>query len=50
MNAAKEVPSPTGAVSDARGTFSATVTKSETGASVSWQMSFSGLTANAIAR
>ena len=49
MNAAQEVPSPTGAVSDARGTFSATVTKSETGASVSWQMSFNGLTANAIA-
>jgi hypothetical protein len=49
MNAAQEVPSPTGAVSNARGTFSATVTKSETGASVSWQMSFNGLTANAIA-
>ena len=49
MNAAQEVPSPTGAVSDARGTFSATVTKSGTGASVSWQRSFNGLTANAIA-
>ena len=49
MNAAQEVPSPTGAVSDARGTFSATVTKSDTGASVSWQLSFNGLTANAIA-
>jgi len=49
LNAAQEVPSPTGAVSNARGTFSATVTKSDTGASVSWQMSFDGLTGNAIA-
>jgi hypothetical protein len=49
MNGAQEVPSPTGDVSNARGTFSATVTRSDTGASVSWQMSFSGLTANAIA-
>ena len=49
MNAAQEVPSPTGAVSDARGTFSATITKSDTGGSISWQMSFNGLTANAIA-
>jgi len=47
MNAAQEVPSPTGAVSDARGTFSATVTKSDTGASVTWQLSFNGLTGNA---
>jgi hypothetical protein len=49
LNAAQEVPSPTGAVSDAGGTFSATVTRSDTGASVSWQLSFNGLTANAIA-
>ncbi len=49
LNAAQEVPSPTGAVSNAGGTFSATVTKSETGASISWQLSFSDLTANAIA-
>lgn len=47
LNAAQEVPSPTGAVSDARGTFSATVTKSDTGASVTWQLSFNGLTGNA---
>ena len=47
MNAAQEVPSPTGAVSNARGTFSATVTKSDTGASVTWQLSFNGLTGNA---
>ena len=49
MNAAQEVPSPTGAVSSAGGTFSATVTKSDTGASVSWQLSFNGLTGDAIA-
>jgi hypothetical protein len=49
LNPAQEVPSPTGAVSNAGGTFSASVTKSETGASISWQLSFDGLTANAIA-
>jgi Cu/Zn superoxide dismutase len=49
MNAAQEVPSPTGAVSSAGGTFSATVTKSDTGASVSWQLSFTSLTGDAIA-
>jgi hypothetical protein len=49
LTAAQEVPSPTGAVSNAGGTFSATITKSDTGASVSWQLSFSGLTGNAIA-
>lgn len=49
LNAAQEVPSPTGAVSTAGGTFSATVTKSDTGASVSWQLSFNSLSGNAIA-
>lgn len=49
LNASQEVPSPTGAVSNANGTFSASVTKSDTGGSVSWQLSFSGLTGNAIA-
>ena len=49
MNAAQEVPSPTGAVSSAGGTFSATVTKSDTGASVAWELSFTGLTGDAIA-
>src|SRR6188472_1458840 len=49
LNAGQEVPSPTGAVSNAGGTFSATVTKSDTGASVSWQLSFTGLTGDAIA-
>jgi Cu/Zn superoxide dismutase len=49
LNAAQEVPSPTGDVANGGGTFTATVTKSDTGGSVSWQLSFSGLTGNAIA-
>lgn len=49
MNAAQEVPTPTGDVSGARGTFSATVTKSDSGASVAWDLSFSELTGNAVA-
>ncbi len=49
MNAAQEVPAPTGDVSGARGAFTATVTKSDSGASVAWQLSFSGLTGNAVA-
>jgi CHRD domain len=48
LNAAQEVPSPTGAAG-AGGTFSGTVTKSDTGASVSWQLSFNSLSGNAIA-
>jgi hypothetical protein len=49
MNAAQEVPAPTGDTSTGRGTFTATVTKSDTGATVAWELSFSGLTGNAIA-
>jgi CHRD domain len=44
MTAAQEVPTPTGNVSGARGTFTATVTKADTGASLDWQMTFTGLT------
>lgn len=44
MNAADEVPEPKGDVGGARGTFTATVTKSGSGASLSWNMTFSGLT------
>lgn len=44
MSAAQEVPAPTGDVSAARGTFSASVTKSEAGAVVNWEMTFTGLT------
>lgn len=49
MNAALEVPAPTGDISAARGAFTATVTKSDTGASLSWQMTYSGLTGPAVA-
>lgn len=47
MNAAQEVPAPTGDVSGARGTFTATVNKADTGATISWELTFSGLTGNA---
>lgn len=49
MNAAQEVPAPTGDTSAGRGTFTATVSKSDTGASIAWELSFSGLTGNAVA-
>lgn len=44
LNATQEVPPPTGEVSAARGVFSATVTRTDTGASLTWQLTFSGLT------
>ena len=44
MNAPSEVPAPAGEVAGARGTFTATATGSATGASLSWQMTFDGLT------
>lgn len=44
MNAAQEVPAPKGDVSAARGTFSAQVTASGTGATLTWEMTFSALT------
>ena len=49
MSAAQEVPAPTGDVSAARGTFTATATKSGTGAMLAWQLTFSGLTGRATA-
>ena len=49
MNAAQEVPAPTGNVAGARGTFTATVTKSGSGATVRWTMRFNGLTGPAAA-
>jgi hypothetical protein len=49
MTAAQEVPAPTGDVSAARGTFTASVAKTDAGAGLSWQMSFSGLTGPAVA-
>lgn len=47
LTAAEEVPSPTGNVSGARGTFTATATKSGAGATLNWQLVFSGLTGRA---
>lgn len=44
MNAAQEVPAPTGDVSGARGTFTGTVTRSGSDAVLSWRLEFSGLT------
>ena len=49
MTAANETPAPKGDVSAARGTFTATVTKSGTGATLSWRLEFSNLSGNAIA-
>ena len=44
LTAAQEVPTPTGDVAAARGTFTATVTSSGSGATMAWQLTFSGLT------
>ena len=49
MNSAQEVPAPTGSVSAARGTFTATATKTAAGASLAWRLSFQGLTGPATA-
>ena len=47
LNAAQEVPTPTGNVTAARGAFTANVTASATGATLSWELTFTGLTGNA---
>ena len=44
LNASQEVPAPNGDVAAARGTFTATVNASATGAAVAWQLTFTGLT------
>jgi CHRD domain len=49
MTAAEERPAPRGEVANARGTFTATLTKSDTGAVLNWQLSFSNLTGPSIA-
>lgn len=49
MNAANETPTPKGDVGAARGTFTATLTKTDTGASMSWRLEFSNLTGPAVA-
>jgi CHRD domain len=49
MVAANEIPTPKGDVGNARGAFTATLTKSGAGAELSWKLEFSGLSGNAIA-
>ena len=44
LTAAQEVPTPTGDVGSARGAFTATVTRTGAGATMAWELSFSGLT------
>jgi CHRD domain len=47
LTAADEVPTPRGDVSNARGTFTATLTKTDTGATMAWRLEFSNLSGNA---
>jgi hypothetical protein len=49
LTAADEVPAPAGDVSAARGAFTVTATRSATGATLTWQLTFSGLTGAAAA-
>ena len=49
MSAAEETPAPRGDVTNARGTFTATATKTATGAALNWTLNFSGLTGPATA-
>jgi hypothetical protein len=44
MSASEEIPAPKGDVGSGGGTFTATVTKSDTGAVLNWQLSFDNLT------
>lgn len=47
MNAAEEVPAPSGNTANARGAFTATATKTATGATLRWRLTFSNLTGDA---
>ena len=49
MVAADEVPTPKGQVGSAGGTFTATLTKSDAGGALNWQLSFGSLTGDAVA-
>jgi CHRD domain len=49
MTSANETPTPKGDVSGARGTFTASLTKTATGASMEWRLEFSNLSGNAVA-
>jgi hypothetical protein len=47
LDAAREVPKPTGSLRAARGSFTATVTRSGSGGTLAWRLSFSGLSGSA---
>lgn len=49
LNPTEEVPTPTGNVAAARGTFTAATTKTPTGATLQWRLTFSNLTGPAVA-
>jgi hypothetical protein len=49
LSSADEVPAPTGDVAGARGTFTAATTKTATGATLAWRLTFSNLTGPATA-
>lgn len=49
MNSADERPAPTGDVANARGAFTATVTKTDAGASLNWTLTFSNMSGAATA-
>ena len=50
LSAAQEVPAPTGDVSAASGSFTGTVMKEDSGSAISWRLSYSGLTGDAVER
>lgn len=47
LNSAEEIPAPTGDVAAARGTFTAATTRTATGATLQWRLTFSNLTGDA---
>lgn len=49
LSAAKEVPKPTGVTASARGSFAAGLTRRGTGGTLSWRITFRGLTGKAAA-
>ncbi|HEY8103909.1 MAG TPA: CHRD domain-containing protein [Gaiellaceae bacterium] len=49
MKSSEEVPAPNGDVANARGTFVASATKTATGATLNWTLTFSNLSGNAVA-
>lgn len=49
LNPTEEVPAPAGNVAAARGTFTAAATRTATGASLQWRLTFSSLSGNAVA-